>query len=207
METLKETMNYLEGHQHVADFQRVCGVEIVKVDHFNGSKAEVTDRPGGNDSGDNGANASNDVKNGTLNGLTHKNVNGHRNGFKNGIKNPKGSETKLAYKINNKFLFYMFEFGAGLGSEMFYLIFCPFMIWNVDTRLTRQLLLIWYPLMYFGQFLKDWIQLPRPGPPAVRLEGKRFEMEYGMPSTHTIVGTCMPFGLLVLTSRYYEVYF
>lgn len=205
METFKEIMNYLEGYQHVADFQRVCGVEIVDVDNFidSGSKADVKNRPGDNGQCDSGANASSDVKNGTHNGSIHRNINGHRNG----IKNPKGNETKLAYKINNKLLFYMFEFGAGLGSEMFYLIFCPFMIWNVDTRLTRQLLLIWYPLMYFGQFLKDWIQLPRPGLPAVRLEGNRFEMEYGMPSTHTIVGTCMPFGLLVLTSRYYEVYF
>lgn len=193
MDTLKGGINYFKGYQHVADFQRFCGVEIVEVDEFpekdkacNGSVEESAGKSNSNDS------------------VKHRAVNGHKNGFKNGIYNPNTKEAHLAYKINNKLIFHLLEFGAGLGSEMFYLLFYPFMIWNVDSRLTRQLLLIWYPLMYFGQFLKDWIQWPRPGPPAVRLEGNRFEMEYGMPSTHTIVGTCIPFSLLVLTSKYYE---
>lgn len=198
MELVKEGMNYMKGYQHVADFQRYCGVEIVEVD-------EVAEN-GFTDKASNGLeeSAENNVPNSSA---KHRAVNGHRNGFKNGIQNPNSKEAKLAYKINNKVIFHILEFGASLGSEMFYIVFFPFMIWNVDSRLTRQLLLIWYPLMYFGQFLKDWIQWPRPGPPAVRLEGNRFEMEYGMPSTHTIVGTCIPFSLLVLTSKYYEVYF
>lgn len=200
MDNLKEGMNYLKGYQHVADFQRFCGVEIVEVDT--------------NDIKDSANHANGNVNNhseekcvengGTQENVRKRSAQNHVNGYKNGISNPYKKEAKLAYRITNKFLYYLFQFGASLGSEIFYIIFFPFMIWNVDSRLTRQVLLIWYPLMYFGQFLKDWIQWPRPGPPAVRLEGNRFEMEYGMPSTHTIVGTCMPFSLLVLTSKYYE---
>lgn len=112
-------------------------------------------------------------------------------------------ETRTKVEIQNYFLYYLFNFGASLGSELFYLTFYPFLLWNIDSRLCRQLVLIWHILMYFGQLAKDFIKWPRPGPPAVKLE-ERFEMEYGMPSTHTIVGTCIPFSLLVLTSNAYE---
>lgn len=201
MDNFKEGINYLKGYQHVADFQRFCGVEIVEVE-IDGEDNNIG----------NGLNNSeekpveNHQNGGTQNNVKKRSAQSQMNGYKNGISNPYSKEAKLAYKISNKVLYYLFQFGAGLGSEIFYIIFFPFMTWNVDSRLTRQMLLIWYPLMYFGQFLKDWIQWPRPGPPAVRLEGNRFEMEYGMPSTHTIVGTCIPFSLLVLTSKYYEVF-
>lgn len=201
-----DILEYIRGYQHVADFQKLCGVEIVQVDeivHKNGGSPN-----GRNRSGSNGFSSDHEHKNGVRkrdtdtaesNGVMHKS-----NSFTNGIVNPDGHEVQLAYKIHNKFLFYLMHFGAGLGSEYFYIIFFPFMVWNIDSRLCRQLLLIWAPLMYFGQYMKDWIQWSRPGPPAVRLEGKRFENEYGFPSTHCIVGTCIPFSLLVLTSRYYE---
>ena len=113
-------------------------------------------------------------------------------------------KTKTIIQIQNYFLFYLFSFGASLGGEMFYLTFYPFTLWNIDSRLCRQIVLIWHILMYFGQLAKDFIKWPRPGLPAVKLE-QRFEMEYGMPSTHTIVGTCIPFSLLILTSKTYEV--
>lgn len=191
MENLKKLVTYFQGYQHVADFQRFCGVEIVEVDTLTENGVKESDL------------ATEHSEHGNC---VQRKTNGlHKNGFKNGITSSDGHEKKLAYKIKNKPIHLLMEFGAGLGSEMFYLIFYPFMLWNIDARLTRHLLLIWYPLMYVGQFLKDCIKWPRPGPPAVRLEGNRFEMEYGMPSTHTIVGTCMPFSLLVLTSKYYEV--
>lgn len=192
METVKRLLSYFKGYQHVADFQRFCGVEIAEVEPVteNGVKEnDMLSLDGEN--------------NGVQKRITQNGV--HKNGFKNGITKPAAHEKTLAFKITNKPLHLLMEFGASLGSEMFYLIFFPFMLWNVDARLTRHLLLIWYPLMYVGQFLKDCIKWPRPGPPAVRLEGKRFEMEYGMPSTHTIVGTCIPFSMLVLTSKYYQV--
>lgn len=193
MESVKSLYNYFKGYQHVADFQRICGVEIVEVESVTENGVKETE------SSTNAGEHTSVQQRISKNGL-------HKNGYKNGITNPDAHEEALAYKITNKPFHLLMEFGASLGSEMFYLIFFPFMLWNVDARLTRQLLLIWYPLMYVGQFLKDCIKWPRPGPPAVRLEGKRFELEYGMPSTHTIVGTCIPFSLLVLTSKYYQVH-
>lgn len=195
METLSKLFSYFKGYQHVADFQRFCGVEIVEVDSLAEKDSAAVTETGVKE---NEANEENCVHRRNTNGI-------HKNGFKNGITSPESHERKLAYKIKNKPFHLLMEFGASLGSEMFYLIFYPFMLWNVDARLTRHLLLIWYPLMYVGQFMKDCIKWPRPGPPALRLEGNRFEMEYGMPSTHTIVGTCMPFSLLFLSSKYYEV--
>ncbi|KAL4238893.1 Sphingosine-1-phosphate phosphatase 1 [Mactra antiquata] len=208
METFWDIIDNLRDYKHVANFQRFCGVETYDLDEtVNGHDLDNAGTVNSNHCECNSnkeINGSVQHSNGTNSADHVKHRNGLKNGFKNGITNPKGHEQRLAYKINNKLVHHMFEFGASLGSEMFYLIFFPFMIWNVDSRLTRHMLLIWYPLMYFGQFLKDWIKWPRPGAPAVRLEGKRFEMEYGMPSTHTIVGTCIPFTLLVLTSKYYE---
>lgn len=195
MDTFKEYFDYFKGYQHVADFQRFCGVEIIELEKLeNGSSDKVAESEG------NGLKSHKSQ-------VKQRNCTEHKNGFKNGIVDPRVNETKLAYKIHNKAVHALMQFGAGLGSELFYITFFPFMIWNIDSQLTRQLLLIWYPLMYCGQFLKDWVQWPRPGPPAVRLEGKRFEMEYGMPSTHTICGTCIPFSLLILTSRHYEFSF
>lgn len=199
MEYLKHFIKHSSDYQHVADFQRLCGVEIVEVDKFVENKSKE------NGSEQSHCQIGSQSQLYSHNGASHRTNGKHiTNGYKNAISNYDGSESKLAFKIHNKPLNMLFEFGAGLGSEVFYITFFPFMIWNVDARLTRQICLIWYPLMFVGQFLKDFIQWPRPGPPAVRLEGKRFEMEYGMPSTHTIVATCIPFTLLVLTSKYYE---
>lgn len=199
MEKLKDVYRYLRSYQHVADFQKYCGVEIIELVKLSENGTSDNENNQLSDSEGNGVKSQTYVK--RRNGVDHK------NGFKNGLCDPKRDEIRLAYKIHNKPFHLLMQFGAGLGSELFYIIFFPFMTWNVDSQLTRQLLLIWYPLMYCGQFLKDWVQWPRPGPPAVRLEGKRFEMEYGMPSTHTIVGTCIPFSLLVLTTRHYEYSF
>ena len=193
MGTVYDIFQYLRGYQHVGDFQKFCGVESVEVETLISNKEQ------------NGTN-----KDQTENSV-HKRTNGiHKNG-ENGVKNGnhvhERQDSRLAYKINNKLIYCLMEFGANLGSELFYISFFPFLLWNVDARLCRQLLIIWYPLMYFGQLLKDMIRWPRPGSPAVRLEGNRFELEYGMPSTHTIVGTCVPISVLILTSKQYEVYF
>ncbi|KAH3859103.1 sphingosine-1-phosphate phosphatase 2-like [Dreissena polymorpha] len=195
MENIQNLWEYFKGYQHVADFQRFCGVEIQEVEQLE-EQEPVHNVNGTN--GDTNYEVSKRKPNSQKNGT---------NGFKNGVHNPNAHEKKLAYRIKNMPFYLLMRFGAGMGGEPFYMIFFPFMAWNVDGRLCRQLLLVWYPLMYVGQLLKDIIKWPRPGPPAVRLEGKRYEQEYGMPSTHTIVGTCVPLSLLILTSRYYEYSF
>ncbi|KAK7505564.1 hypothetical protein BaRGS_00003309 [Batillaria attramentaria] len=116
---------------------------------------------------------------------------------------PKNSKQK-SYVIQNTVLFYIFSFGASLGNEVFYIVFFSFGMWNFDTIVFRKISLIWCAIMYLGQAAKDLICWPRPlSPPVVRLEG-RYELEYGMPSTHAMVGVVIPFGLLYYSYGVYE---
>ena len=199
MEGLKNWYNYFREYEHVARFQRFCGVNVTYLD-----QEPVSDNGVDESTCTCQTNTNKDLKHRTVNDSVENDkksmeVNDHKT---NGDKDEE--KTKTIIQIQNYFLFYLFSFGASLGGEMFYLTFYPFTLWNIDSRLCRQIVLIWHILMYFGQLAKDFIKWPRPGLPAVKLE-QRFEMEYGMPSTHTIVGTCIPFSLLILTSKTYEV--
>lgn len=112
---------------------------------------------------------------------------------------------KQSYVIENRVLFYLFSFGASLGNEIFYIVFFTYGMWNFDSYVFRKTTIPWCISMYLGQAAKDIICWPRPSsPPAVRLE-ERYELEYGMPSTHAIVGVAIPFGLLYYTYDRYEV--
>lgn len=89
----------------------------------------------------------------------------------------------------------IFQFGAGLGNELFYILFLPNFIWTVNYRLGRRLVLMWVMMYYVGQLLKDLMKLPRPpSPPVVRLE-THYSMEYGLPSTHAMAAASIPFFL------------
>ena len=49
------------------------------------------------------------------------------------------------------------------------------------------------------------IRWPRPAaPPVIRLED-RYALEYGMPSTHAMVGVAIPFGLLLASLHRYNL--
>ena len=109
------------------------------------------------------------------------------------------------YVIGSMMLYYIFSFGACLGNEIFYIFFFSFGLWTFDCGISRKISLIWCVIMYIGQASKDVICWPRPSsPPAIRLEG-RYELEYGMPSTHAMVGVLIPFGMLYYTYGVYEV--
>ena len=59
--------------------------------------------------------------------------------------------------------------------------------------------------MYIGQAVKDVIRWPRPlMPPVVQIESK-WALEYGMPSTHSMVGLAVPLGILYFTYGRYQV--
>ncbi|KAL6268855.1 hypothetical protein P5V15_001977 [Pogonomyrmex californicus] len=107
------------------------------------------------------------------------------------------------YTITNSFWYYLFVFGTELGDEIFYSTFFPFLFWNVDGAVGRKIILIWAIIMTIGQILKDVICWPRPAcPPAVRLQNK-WSQEYGMPSTHAMVGLSIPFsGILFTINKY-----
>lgn len=117
---------------------------------------------------------------------------------------PGEQKVKQEYEFNS-FFHAVFLFGSTLGYESFYITFFPFMFWNIDEYLARRTVFMWALIMYIGQSAKDVIQWPRPPcPPVISVE-KRFEVEYGMPSTHAMVGTLIPVCLVYFTYDRYQV--
>ena len=136
------------------------------------------------------------------NGFVHANGNVPKSDIDDPTKTLK---QKRSYVIENKLLYYIFAFGASLGNEVFYIVFFSFGLWTFDAYIFRKVSIVWCVIMYVGQAAKDLICWPRPtSPPALRLE-ERYELEYGMPSTHAMVGVVIPFGMLYYTYGYYEV--
>ena len=135
----------------------------------------------------------------------------HRNGFNKPepfekVRSPGEDKPEQLYEFNS-FFHALFVFGSTLGYESFYLTFFPFVFWNIDEYLARRTVIMWAVIMYIGQSAKDVIQWPRPPcPPVISVE-KRFQVEYGMPSTHAMVGTLMPFCLVYFTYDRYQVCF
>ena len=109
-----------------------------------------------------------------------------------------------SYKVHNWFWYYLFGFGASLGDDIFYYTFYPFWFYNLSPWVIRRVILMWGLIMYVGQSSKEILRWPRPGAPAVRIE-KRYFQEFGMPSTHAMVGTLVPFTILAVTWDHYEV--
>lgn len=130
--------------------------------------------------------------------LTESDDSGESNGDLGGDSDDDG------YHITNKFWYYLFAFGTALGDETFYACFFPFWFWNIDGAVGRRVVMVWVLVMYVGQGLKDVICWPRPFcPPAVRLE-KKWALEFGMPSTHAMVGLGVPYSVLYYTMHRYE---
>ncbi|XP_015591575.1 sphingosine-1-phosphate phosphatase 2-like [Cephus cinctus] len=115
-----------------------------------------------------------------------------------------GSDSeKLCYVITNYFWYYLFLFGTELGDEIFYSAFIPFWFWNIDGAVGRRVVLVWAVIMTIGQALKDILCWPRPAcPPAIRLQNK-WSQEYGMPSTHAMIGVSIPFSVVLFTMNRY----
>lgn len=110
----------------------------------------------------------------------------------------------LTYMVRSRFLYWLFLAGATLGREVFYITFMPFCFWNFDPFVARRLLGVWMVVMYVGQASKDVLRWPRPpSPPVVKLE-TRVDAEYGMPSTHAMAATAIPFCFLLATVGRYQ---
>lgn len=119
--------------------------------------------------------------------------------------NDKNKQGDTQYTYSNPILHKLFFFGAELGNEIFYITFLPFVYWNVDDFIARRLIMLWVFNMYAGQGLKDILCWPRPkSPPVLRLE-TNYAAEYGMPSTHAIAGSIIPFGLVYFSYGRFEV--
>ena len=122
-------------------------------------------------------------------------ANGHSSGEKNIV----------YYRVRSKLWYYLFLFGTQLGEEPFCALFFSFWFWNLDSSIGRKLVLVWNMVMYVGQYLKDLIQWERPQVPiAVQLQTKWSE-EYGMPSTHAMLGLAVPTSAFIFTLAKYEL--
>ncbi|XP_060030845.1 sphingosine-1-phosphate phosphatase 1 isoform X2 [Erinaceus europaeus] len=109
-----------------------------------------------------------------------------------------GEEGQLA-RVSNWPLYYLFCLGTELGNELFYIVFFPFWIWNLDPLVGRRLVVTWVLVMYVGQCTKDIVRWPRPAsPPVIKLE-VFYNSEYSMPSTHAMSGTAIPTTMVLLT--------
>nr|XP_057912783.1 sphingosine-1-phosphate phosphatase 1-like [Doryrhamphus excisus] len=200
IKTFVETCHYLQDPRLVAKFQHLCGVRGTfpeKPSDEQGSSASEPGCPGLRQ-----RIPGEDVSNGAA---------VHVNGVKG---DPKPDETTRAkplrrnsltgdvgqeFLIHNKLLFYLFTFGTELGNEMFFIIFFPFLFWNIDALVSRRLIVVWAWNLFVGQSTKDMVRWSRPAsPPVVKVE-VFYNSEYSMPSTHAMTGTAIPFCLFMLT--------
>lgn len=186
----------------VLRFQNFCGLKAKKEEKDPGEKDENGDlSPAKYTNGH--------VSNGFVNGYA-------KNGLiKNGHWKPSSEEklldsrkmesTRLQTYEYNPLWHALFTFGSTLGNEIFYITFFPFLFWNIDEYIARRMVFLWALFMYCGQAAKDIIQWPRPpSPPVISVE-KRYQWEYGMPSTHAMVGALIPFCLVYYSYDRYEV--
>ncbi|XP_024147372.1 sphingosine-1-phosphate phosphatase 1 [Oryzias melastigma] len=203
--------NYLQDPCHVARFQHLCGVrgtfpeKRTKPD----SGSPEPDRPGlrrRTQSSDDGAGSGHGGDAGVpqVNGLQGDDpskpdaLDGTARAKplrRNSLTGDVGQE----FLIHNKILFYLFTFGTELGNEMFFIIFFPFLLWNIDALVSRRLIVVWAWNLFVGQSTKDMVRWSRPAsPPVVKVE-VFYNTEYSMPSTHAMTGTAIPFCLFMLT--------
>ncbi|OXU29965.1 hypothetical protein TSAR_008302 [Trichomalopsis sarcophagae] len=193
-------VQYCKDPHLVARIQEFFGVEI-HYDRQNKSKDDCSSR-----SERNGLNKSSFQ---SINGCTPQENEGTIKKRHNKVLQSSDNDASTTakedkpYTIKNHFWYYLFLFGTQLGDEVFYSTFIPFWFWNIDGAVGRRIVLVWAIIMTIGQALKDIICWPRPQcPPVVRLQSK-WSLEYGMPSTHAMVGVSIPFSVVLFTMNRY----
>ncbi|XP_053458551.1 sphingosine-1-phosphate phosphatase 1 isoform X2 [Nycticebus coucang] len=217
---LARLAGWLQEPQKVARFQRLCGVEALPSRSADLREDEEAEAPRAGDPRrrERQARAPRDARppESDRNQCPAKpGGGGAPNGVRNGLaaqlgpasplragalrrNSLTGEEGELAC-VSNWPLYYLFCFGTELGNELFYIMFFPFWIWNLDPLVGRRLVVIWVLVMYLGQCTKDIIRWPRPAsPPVVKLE-VFYNSEYSMPSTHAMSGTAIPISMVLLT--------
>lgn len=206
--------NYLQDPCHVARFQRLCGVKGT----FPEKRTEPDDGPldpdglrrrvpHGGQSSDEGV-GNGDAASPQGNGMqedTNPDDGAESTRAKPLRRNSLTGDVGQEFLIHNKLLFYLFTFGTELGNEMFFIVFFPFLFWNVDALVSRRLIVVWAWNLFVGQSTKDMIRWSRPAsPPVVKVE-VFYNSEYSMPSTHAMTGTAIPFCLFMLTYGRWQV--
>ncbi|XP_028253619.1 sphingosine-1-phosphate phosphatase 1-like [Parambassis ranga] len=219
LKTFVDTCKYLQDPCHVARFQQFCGVKGTFTDRSTKQESRESEpdcsglRKRAQQMGE-GSDFS--VRNGAARDAAVPQVNGMQD---DGTVGPDDASEAAAaaarakplrrnsltgdvgqeFLIHNKFLFYLFTFGTELGNEMFFIIFFPFVFWNIDALVSRSLIVVWAWNLFVGQSTKDMVRWSRPAsPPVVKVE-VFYNSEYSMPSTHAMTGTAIPFCLFMLT--------
>lgn len=89
---------------------------------------------------------------------------------------------------------------TGMGSEQFYLALIPIVYWTVDRRVGIRLGLLFLASVFLNFFLKDFLRLPRPQGPGLRVIFPESGTGYGFPSFHA-QGNATIWGYLYATYR------
>ncbi|XP_014472121.1 PREDICTED: sphingosine-1-phosphate phosphatase 2-like [Dinoponera quadriceps] len=213
-----EVIDYLKDSQLVADIQRFFGVSIHYYEkHYGGTSDGEEPRSSSDEDkcictevDHNEGNHLLTCRNRKTNGCdtnSKEEFNGYitqtEDESSDKHREEAAAEKSPHYTINNPFWYYLFLFGTELGDEIFYSAFIPFWFWNIDGAVGRRVVLVWATVMTIGQALKDVIRWPRPTcPPAARLQNK-WSQEYGMPSTHAMIGVSIPFSVVLFTMNRY----
>lgn len=108
------------------------------------------------------------------------------------------------YKVENRLWYYLFLFGTQLGDEPFCALFFSVWFWNLDATIGRKLVLVWNIIMYVGQYWKDLIKWDRPQMPTSIQVQTKWSKEYGMPSTHAMLGLAVPSAAFFFTLSKYQ---
>ncbi|KAG7265269.1 hypothetical protein CRUP_020515 [Coryphaenoides rupestris] len=175
--------NYLQDPCLVAKFQKLCGVKAtfpatseseLSRDDANAKDVDAT----GNQSRDS-------CRNGSAAAVLLRSREAEADADlarakplrKNSLTGDVGKE----FIVGNRVLFYLFTFGTELGNEMFFIVFFPFVFWNVDALVSRRLIIVWAWNLFIGQSTKDLVRWSRPAsPPVVKVE-VFYNSEYSMP--------------------------
>ncbi|XP_043926302.1 sphingosine-1-phosphate phosphatase 2 [Protopterus annectens] len=218
MAGLRRLFQCLQDPQLVASFQKCCGLFLEFEDRSVAKSGQLNGSP--QHSYGPSADKTEDFKNGMhvarlgvtcsseCNGTVRYRSHGSTQ-YSNGIYQNHVTELPVRistqrYVVKNYFFYYLFQFAAALGNEIFYITFLPCTYWNFDPYVSRRLVYVWAIVMYIGQASKDILKLPRPCcPPVVKLE-TRVDAEYGMPSTHAMAATAISFTTLLSTLYRYK---
>jgi len=114
------------------------------------------------------------------------------------------SQNIVEYRIENSFWYILFLLGSQLGDETGGALLFSFWFWNVDGSVGRRMIFVWNVIMYIGCGLKDIVRWDRPQMPHVVQMEKQSSLEYGMPSTHSMVGLAVPVTLFVFSTNNQE---
>lgn len=210
MEPVKNSNVFeLSNPKYTASFQRICGIYIRNCDsaratpcYTSNGTAEQDQKHGEETRKRNGYGKHDTVS-------ENNNISREYDG-KNRTPNRTNKESEIDsiwphLTFAQKCIFYLLSSASSLGNEVFYLLFYPFVAWNLDSVLVRRTSVVWCLCMYAGEAAKDYLRWPRPSsPPVVRLE-TNFLQEFAMPSTHAMSATAIPFMLAYTIISRYEV--